>query len=280
MPANRKSLTGILDKSILILLRDKQSMNNLIDMGIKNDGIQVTADAAFALADPAAVEAAKQTRRFNSPLRIAISVRQWRHFKTKNPDIGMSHYLEAVRAVTLHFVNEYAAEITFISTCQGMPEYWTDDSKLAKQIVETLPESVRDSIRVDSSFHHPKELAEILKRYDMVIATRMHVAILALGAGVPVLPIAYEFKMKEMFEKLGQSCWVQDIETINDQSLIKAVDLFLHSMPGICESLFAAVQKERESALESAGLVKKAFHQWQESNSLRNIARFRANGGV
>jgi colanic acid/amylovoran biosynthesis protein len=156
-----------------------------------------------------------------------------------------------------------------------MPEYWTDDSKIARRVVESLPEGVKGSVAVDADFHHPVDLAEMLKGYDLVIATRMHMAILALGAGTPVMPIAYEFKMDELFRRLGHGQWVQDIESINGESLIKAVDSFLESMPQIRGTLFTAVQKERESALESAGLVKKAFNQWQHSKRLREDLRSR-----
>ena len=275
-PSTRRTLARVFNNSILILVRDRQSFDNLIDLGVKNSNIHIAADAAFALSDPVAIEAAKNERRnLDGPLKIAISVREWRHFKAIDPTGGMHRYQEALRALTVHLVERYNAKITYLSTCQGMPEYWTDDSKIAWRVVESLPEGIKGSVIVDSDFHHPVDLAEMLKGYDLVIATRMHMAILALGAGIPVVPIAYEFKMHELFKRLGHGRWVQNIESINGESLIEAVDSFLDSMPQIRGTLFTAVQKERESALESAGLVKKAFNQWQQSKRLRKDLRSR-----
>lgn len=280
-PETRKSLAQVFDESALILVRDNLSLNNLADLGVKNKNLHIAADAAFALSDPAAIEAAKnQSRMPNAPLKIAVSVREWRHFKTIDPSEGMQKYLEAIEALITHLIESRNAKIKFLSTCQGMPEYWADDSKVARMIVENLPDHIKKSVEVDTDFHHPAVLAEMLKGYDLVIATRMHMAILALGVGIPVFPIAYEFKMRELFAKLGQGCCVQDIENISAQSIVKEVDSFLDSMPQIRESLFAAVEKERESALASAGLVKKAFDLWQQSKGGPKVMSVRKNGGA
>lgn len=273
IPKNRHSLKQIFEKSPLILLRDHKSQNHIIELGIEKDNTYVTADAAFALADPLAIATAKNTTHLSSPPRIAISVRDWKHFKTVEPAVGREKYLRAIKDLTVHLVEKHNAKITYISTCQGIPEYWTDDSKFALEIAARLPGRIADSVTVNRDFHSPKALAEIAKNYDIVIATRLHMAILSLGAGIPVFPIAYEFKTKELFNKLGQGHWTVDIEEIEPQSLLNSVDLFLDSIPEICQTLFPAVEREREQAWETSSLVKKAYEQWQkvepESYALR-----------
>ena len=274
-PSIRRSLAPVFDRSPLILVRDKQSWDNLIELGVKNGNVHLAADAAFAVSDTAALEAAKfPTNKSGQPLRVAISVREWRHFKTVEPASGMHQYQEAVRVLTQHLVQKHNAKITYLSTCQGMPEYWTDDSKVAQRIVDSLSDDIRGSVSVNTSFHQPAILAKMLKDYDLVIATRMHMAILAFTVGTPVLPIAYEFKMRELFEKLGQGRWVQDIETISADTLVEAADLYLDLMPQIRKALFSAVQKEHESAVASGSLVRDAFEQWQLLNNL-NTAHLR-----
>jgi len=264
-PSNQKALRPIFEDSIAILVRDEQSRRNLSDLGI-DANIHLAADAAFALSDLEALQVAKvRLQPMTKKLRVAISVREWRHFKGIEPEQGMKQYRDALRALTTHLVKKYDAAITYLSTCQGMPEYWTDDSRLAKTIVAELSEDVRASVSVDSDFHGPAALAKILKDYDLVIATRMHMAILALGAGVPVLPIAYEFKMKELFERLGHGRWVQDIETLSADGLINAADQFLQELPATRETLFTAVQNEHASAAASGTIVKEAFEEWRRA---------------
>ena len=264
IPKNRHSLKQIFEKSPLIFLRDHKSQNHILELGVEKDNTYVTADAAFALADPTAIATAKNTTHLSSTPRIAISVRDWKHFKTVEPAVGREKYLQALRDLTVHLVEKDNAKITYISTCQGIAEYWTDDSKFALEIIARLPDHIADSVTVNRDFHSPKALAEIIKNYDIVIATRLHMAILSLGAGIPVFPIAYEFKTKELFNKLGQGHWTVDIEEIEPKSLIDSVDLFLNSIPEICQTLFPTVEREREQAWQSSALVKKAFEQWQK----------------
>ncbi|HKP81685.1 MAG TPA: polysaccharide pyruvyl transferase family protein, partial [Pyrinomonadaceae bacterium] len=136
-PENRAALRPIFDESIAILLRDEQSRRNLDELGVKNKNVHVVADAAFALSDVEALELAKsRVVESGKRLRVAISVREWKHFKTVEPAEGMNRYYEALRALSDHMVEKCGAEITFLSTCQGMTEYWTDDSREAHKIVE------------------------------------------------------------------------------------------------------------------------------------------------
>lgn len=262
IPKNRKALKNIFEQSLLILLRDQKSENNILKLNTQNANTFVSADAAFALADASAIEAAQNTKNLSSPLKIAISVRDWKHFKTIDPVLGRKKYLEAVGNMTVHLVEKYGAEITYISTCQGIPEYWTDDSKVAFEIIEKLPAKIVDSVTLNQDFHSPKELAKILQSYDLVVSTRLHMAILSLGAGTPVLPIAYEFKTQELFKRLGQKAhWILDIEDINSELLIDSINSFLDSILDIRKTVFPAVQKERERAMESGLLVKNTYEQ-------------------
>lgn len=266
-PSNRKALKPIFDQSIAILVRDERSLRNVADLGTNRTKIHVAADAAFALSDMDALESAKlPVARSRERLRVAISVREWKHFKSVDPAQGMEQYIDALHSVTQHLVEQHDAEITYLSTCQGMPEYWADDAKLAQQIVDGLPQTTRQSVSVDAGFHHPAELAGMLKHYDLVIATRMHMAIMALGVGTPVLPIAYEFKMQELFERLGQARWVQDMETLSPDTLSSAVDQFLAALPEIRGPLFTAVEGERASAAVSGEIVKHAYDEWRKVN--------------
>ena len=264
--ANRRALLPIFEKSIAILLRDPGSQKNLFELGVKNRNAYVAADAAFALSDVAALQSIN-AKGHTGRLLVAISVREWQHFISSQPAEGMNQYRQALQALSKHLVEKHNAQITFLSTCQGMSEYWTDDSKVAQTIVDGLDEETRASVSVDSDFHDPSVLARKLKDYDLVIATRMHMAILALGVGTPVLPIAYEFKMHELFEQLGQKRWVQDIENISSETLTNAFDEFLQALPQIRETIFSAVKEQHDNAVASGQLVKHAFEKWRQSKT-------------
>jgi colanic acid/amylovoran biosynthesis protein len=111
-------------------------------------------------------------------------------------------------------------------------------------VVGHLPPTVARSVDVDGSWHDPPALRRRLGTFDLVVATRLHAGILALTAGVPVFPIAYEFKTDELYERLGLGRWVQQLATLEASSAASALDAFLESLPASRADLFARVASE------------------------------------
>lgn len=267
LESNRNSLRDIFNKSAFILLRDELSLKHIQDLEISEQPkINVSSDVVFSYKyqlKPTSEE--KNLKLENHRLKIAISVRFWQAFKTVPVEVGVTNYRSVMCVLTQYLVEKYNAEITYISTCQGIPEYWTDDSKFATEICDLLPDTIQQQVKVNRNYHHPETLLEILKTYDVVIGTRMHMCILSLIAGTPVFPIAYEFKTKELFARLGMSKWVQDIETINKATLITSIEDFLANLPQFRDDLMAKVDQERSRAIKSGILVKESLEDWQKN---------------
>ncbi len=259
LPFHKKAFKEIFNRAALILLRDFQSQKHLLEIGVNNPHIYVTSDAAFALADPCALKNKQQNSHITQNPRIAISVRNWKHFKKIDPMMGQQKYQQSLQALVIYLVEKYQAEITFISTCQGIPEYYLDDSNIAQEIFNSLPAHVANSVQVNSEFHSPEALAEFVKPFDFVVATRLHMAILSLGVGVPVFPIAYEFKTKELFEKIGGGSWTVDIEDIEPEVFVKAVDSFFQKLINVRNILIDSTEQERIQVFESCSLLKQIF---------------------
>lgn len=247
-PETRARLKALLPRMGLVLLRDERSLGHLQDLGAGPIKARVSADAAFALADPQDL-AGQPSGKPAGPPQIAISVRPWRRFSAGEADDKMQTYADSIAAAAIRLVRERQARITFISTCQGAPEYSTDDAAVAAAIAAGLPADVAPSVSVDRRHRTPQALIDTLKPFDLVIATRMHMAILALDAGRPVLPIAYEFKTAELFDRLGFGDWVADIETITPEPFADRALRALDELPGRTPDLHRAVLAEQREAL-------------------------------
>jgi colanic acid/amylovoran biosynthesis protein len=156
-------------------------------------------------------------------------------------------------------IERHDALVVFLSTCQGVGEYWTNDSAIAEKVIERLPPDLRKFMFVDCGFHTPNMLIEALGGYDLVIATRMHVAILAMCVGVPVLPIAYEFKTVELFARLGLDEHVQHIESVSSPELCRAVENLLVSRSRLGKTLQQKIAEERRSAFAAGRHVAAAL---------------------
>lgn len=244
-------LKFVLRRARLILVRDPRSQTHLEEIGIDPTRVFQCADAAFAIAPPRS-SPVRQGRR--PRLKIAISVRHWPHFKDDgdNRADAMESYRCAMTVLVRHLVDVHHARVTFISTCQGVETYWTDDSRVAEDIVAGLPGPIHRHIKVDNRFHRPEALLSILGGFDMVVATRMHAAILALVAGVPVLPIAYEFKTRELFTRLGFDDLVIDMDTLSATDLCRTADTILADRPGLRHDIAVSAATMRWSAFAAS----------------------------
>lgn len=241
-PRDRALLRVIFGGANTILVRDSRSVENLLDLGVRGDRIAICADAAFALAGrPTPVPAPRNN------LRVGISVRDWPH-GDKDSSAEMRNYISAVAKLVRHLSDGSGAEVTFVSTCQGAGNYWTDDSTVADRVLAEVGPGYADRVQVDRSFRTPQQLMDHLAGYDMYVSTRMHGAILALCAGVPVLPIAYEFKTNELFKRLGMEEIVQDLASISGASLCRTCKTILENRSAYRDRIRQMLPDLRESA--------------------------------
>ncbi len=252
--ANITRVKRVFSASPLVLLRDGRSKKHLVEHGVDEGHLHVQADCVFALAEPETLETAKSRKLADTGRKAAISVRAWSHFKGRTKEEGMAAYKDSIAACAKWLVGE-GFEVVFLSTCQGIPEYWTNDAETAYEIEALLDEETRKHVSVDDGFRDPVELSRQYGEFDLVIATRMHAAILALIGGTPVFPVAYEFKTKELFERLGVSEFTQDIDTISPEGATSDLAQMVGSIDSLRGPLMDAVAAEHESALSVAQLL-------------------------
>jgi colanic acid/amylovoran biosynthesis protein len=251
---NRADMKRIADAALLVLLRDPKSKQHLCDLGVAEDRLEVVSDSVFALADAGSLQAPAR-RAGSGRLRVAVSVRRWTHFDGRDRSTGTQRYEDAIACAVSALVRQKDAQVVFLSTCQGIADYLYDDSLIADRICERLDADVKRAVRVDHDFHSPASLMLALKDFDFAISTRMHMAILGLCVGLPVLPIAYEFKTTELFKALGQVQWVTDISTI-DRDEFTALSLrFVDNFAGFRESVAPRVREQASSARSAGRLI-------------------------
>jgi colanic acid/amylovoran biosynthesis protein len=246
----RSTLPSILKNAALVLLRDRASMDHVLDLCDASDiNARLAADAAFGLAEPETLKAAEEVELPSAGLQVAVSVRYWPFFKIMDAVQGMDAYMSAMARTAEHLIEKYGASITFISTCQGVTGYTYDDSNVARDVAARIRQDLLGRVIVDSRFHRPEDLMHNLKRFDLVVATRMHMAILGLVVGVPVLPISYEFKTQSLFDRLGMGEFVCDIENVADGALQDTLDRLIDNLPSFRRTLFRKVEEERRRAV-------------------------------
>jgi colanic acid/amylovoran biosynthesis protein len=252
-PDNRQQLKHIFNQSPLILLRDVHSKDNIADLVDDPGKCHVVADVVFALAEKQRITELLQAARKPTSGRVAISVRHWNY--VKDGQGGMGRYIDSVCQIAADLVRLYDKEVVFVSTCQGVPEYAHDDSKTAKAILAKLSPEIASHVSVDDGFHTPEQLMALVKDFDFVVATRMHMMIMSLCVGTPVLPIAYEFKTKELSKRIGIADLLLDIDTITEEAARKNLATFVADLDHYRNLSLQAVLAEHASAMSATQLL-------------------------
>lgn len=240
---HRRAFADIFQQAIAIFLRDERSREHLLDLGVDSGKITLARDAAFMLVKEHEADAARPASE-HRPLRVAVSVRSLRFFGSEEREVA---FVRGVRDLVSYLVTQQDAEVTFLSTCQGIAEYWTDDSKTASELVAGLPEAIQERVTVDGQFRQPAEIVEVYAGFDLVIATRMHAAILALAAGTPVFALAYEFKILELFGQLGLEKFAVPVEQVT-RELGPAISTMLEARAQLRVRLAALQPQLKETA--------------------------------
>lgn len=250
---SRALMRRVADGSRGVFLRDSRSREHLAETGAERSKLSVHADAAFALVDPGTLARARPS---HAKPRVAISVRSWSHARGDDgtPGEAETRYRTAV-ADAARVLAGSGVEVTFLSTCQGVPEYWADDSRYASALVRDLLPGV-DGVRVDDRFRTPAELARELREYDLAIATRMHFAILALSVATPVVAIAYEFKSRELLRGMGMENLVADFEDVTHEWLLARARDVLGRGAELRESIAHQVTELRADAMRPAHIIR------------------------
>lgn len=177
-----------------ISLRDNVSYGYLADIGLPMDNVYVTADAAFLwrhLAPELFVAKTGELKLF------AMCFREWSYAGWE-----MKTLLHNAVKLCMHILDKANHRIHFLSTCQGVDGYG-DDSGMASNIVQQLPEELRKRCTVDRGRYSPRDLIREYAKCDAFIGMRLHGAILSMLGGTPAMGLGYEEKTRGVFAPLG-----------------------------------------------------------------------------
>lgn len=160
----------------------------------------VLPDTVFGLVMP-------RQRAITSPTKTALlSVRSW-GASIGGGSFSFETYTEGMRSLAEQLLSK-GWRCVAISTCQGVDGYSIDDSATARVMFDGL------DVEIDASFHTPQQLFDVISGADLVVSTRMHLAILSLIAGTPVNAVAYENKSIDLFRGIGADQSVTPIEEV------------------------------------------------------------------
>jgi polysaccharide pyruvyl transferase WcaK-like protein/SAM-dependent methyltransferase len=241
---------AVLNRISLILVRDAASQHHLIDCGVARDKIRETADAAFLWRRLAP----ELFRAKEGPVRsVALSFRSW----PLGDPVEVQKTLSKAEQLCRHLLAHPNRSLVFLSTCQGVAGY-VDDSLLAVQIVERLPQALRDRCRVDQTRYAPRELMRLYGECDAFMGMRLHGCVLSMLAGTPAMGLGYEEKTQEVYHQLGLDPY-QIPFTADLDDWLSGADRLLADIDTIRASLGASLDRLATRAARSLDYVEESL---------------------
>lgn len=247
----------ILNRVSLITLRDKKSKQVLNELDVVKPPIHVTSDAAFAID----LDSKKglRTERLEKPplistkhLAVSISVRKWFHYEDPR---GHENYLDVIAKTADWLISKQKAQVVFASTCTGLAGYHHDDRISAREVISRMKYATDRNPTILYGEYSPYELAHFYGKMDLHIGTRMHSNLLAILAGTPIVAIKYEFKTAGLMGLFGLGEFVEDINGITGDSLIRLIEKALQQRSYIKNQISSNLANTRRKAEEPAKLI-------------------------
>lgn len=203
---NRRLASWILNMVNKITVRDQESKEDLIELGIQQE-IIVTADAVLALQKQEIEEKPGQEilkryeiKREEGEKLLGVYLRPWE----KN-----EYLLPLVEA--LNAMMEKNWKIVFV------PMHFPGDIPVAKEAVHLLNNHQGVILRETYS---PEEMISITKNFDLVVGMRLHSLIMAVVAGVPMVGLSYDPKVERFLRQAGQVALLS-VNNLNAQNLVE-----------------------------------------------------------
>jgi colanic acid/amylovoran biosynthesis protein len=202
-------LKKLLERSALFIARDRQSLDRLRSVGPFESKLALCPDVALLAGRPAA----GASRSPNSTPCVGVSLMKWQNYRG---DVSNSHaaYMTSMQeALERLLVAESGLRVRLYATNAPLGMNAMDDVAVVSEMHRRLAErGFADRCEIFEWNPSPDVFMRDAAKCDLFVATRMHSAVLALNAGVPVAGVAYEEKMRGLLEMFELGEYVVDIE--------------------------------------------------------------------
>ncbi|NSW82983.1 MAG: polysaccharide pyruvyl transferase CsaB [Syntrophothermus sp.] len=192
-----------------ISVRDPESKDELVAMGLAPELIEVTVDPVLTLdREVADLQMGRRilehwgVKGFGEEKIVGISVREWR---------GLTAYRLAIAEAAGRLV-ESGCSVVFL------PFQYESDVAVCRDIIRMMN---RPSSLVDEPLS-VVEMASVIACLDLVIGMRLHALILGHAMGVPVVGISYDPKIDRFLASVGKEP-AMSVEQPDGEVLIESV---------------------------------------------------------
>lgn len=191
-PVNRKLfhplIKSVFRKCTYISVRDEQSRELLLSMGLEQKNVEVVPDPVMGLSLPEDTDVATQSSE-SLPV-IGISVRYWEQDR-KELDSLAQGLIKANREAPLHL--------------RFLPFHTPSDNEASRYVMDKLKGSITEhggQVSICEDAIHPQQMLREVGQCDVLIGMRLHSLIYAAGRRVPLIGISYDPKIDHFLDRV------------------------------------------------------------------------------
>jgi polysaccharide pyruvyl transferase CsaB len=186
---NKKTTANTLNKVDYITVRDKQSKEFLVKIGVNENIISLSADPVINFKSED-----KLVKKVEEKKKVCFSLRNW-----KSSDVSgkISHVAKKLIENNIE--------------CFFIPFYYNEDLELVNEIKEKIGiEAIYYTERLSTN-----EAYDIIKDMNLLVGVRLHSLIFAASAGVPFVAVSYDHKVDHFAESVNMNvaCSIENIDT-------------------------------------------------------------------
>lgn len=250
---SKNIVSYILRRCNQIIVRDEPSLEVCKKvLSLNGVPIDITADEAFLLEESKIDFSNLLAKKKMGGLNVGLTAINWHFNYVENRKSLEENY----KKVLINFINELTEEgqinvymFSFVVD-QNMNR---DDVAVTNSIYNEL--SNKENITLITELD-PRKVKAIQKEMDVFIGSRMHSNIFALGAGVPVVAIAYMPKTHGIMQQLELSEYVLDIDTLTYEDLMQKFSLLNRNYDQVRKKVIQNVNGIQEKARLNAMITK------------------------
>lgn len=217
---NRRLVKQVVNRADLITLREENSYEELLSMGVNPKKCFVTADPAFTMngIDEKASHELLQAEGvpLDKPI-VVVSVRKWK---------DMDKFIDRFAHMCDTIVEKYDRNIVFLG--MQMPNDIIVSEKVRAQM--------KQNAYILKNNHSPYEVMGIISQADFILSMRLHTLIFAARQRVPLIGFVYDPKIEYYLEKLDMPSG-GNLKEFDPVKTLEYVDDVIHKKEAYVEKL-------------------------------------------
>lgn len=212
----------------LISIRDPESIQYLKDLGVSSIRLHLTADLAFLMKPATRARAMEILRNEHVPTEqplLGIALGRMAAHAGETQSIEQDNVIDAVCSVAKAMKEQFGCYIVIITHSLG-PEIEADDRVIAETLLREVG-GPNCAVVIGEKYSAP-ELKAVIGELDLLIGSRTHSLIAAMGMSTPAIALTTRKRYKTVGiigKMFGQSEYMYFTETTDFHSLIEMTRL-------------------------------------------------------